>query len=125
MTAADFRIELGTCGEADAQQLCGRVPVEHQLKRTAGGDFLPRSRALPNDPEKFYDCITQRTHVRHPIFEGRSSNFERLIEPMEVIGQIEFAGAARDRAAVFNGVQEFGVAQFLHEQRARGGQVRA
>ena len=81
---------------------------------TSGRDL----RLLARHPQQLADRVAERPDHRQPVREVRAADLVRQVEPVRVVGQVELAGAARDRAAMLDRVQELRVAQLLHEERA-------
>jgi hypothetical protein len=68
--------------------------------------LILRLRAFPNKPKYFSDAIAQWPNGLNPLRHILLSSLDGLTQPMAVFGQIEFAGAARNGAAVLNGIQK-------------------
>src|SRR6185312_6258896 len=60
-----------------------------------------------------------------PLVEGLDPDLVRLRQPVEVIRQIELAGASRNAAAVLDGIEEIRVLERLQVCDARVQQLRA
>ena len=109
-------IEPGIRRQRDAQQLQRRVALEGDLEDAALGDSCAAAAVLAREPQQLGDRVAQRAQQPEPLAEGCAcASSPAAIEPEVVIGQVELAGAARDRAAVLDRVQEFRVAQRLQE----------
>ena len=119
VAAADLR-ETGPCPPAArcATAGMGTVALECELEVAADRGLGTRPPGFARQPQQLDDGVAQRPDRRHPLAVVGGAHRERLLEPVAIVGQVELAGAARDRAAMLDRVEELRVAQLLHEQRA-------
>jgi hypothetical protein len=125
VAAADLRVERGVGRQRDAQQLVGRVAIEGHVEDPAARDLLARTPILAREPEQLGDRVAQRSQQGEPAAEGLGARRCRLVQPEEIVRQVEFTGAARNRAAVLDRREEFRIAQRLQPAGARGREVAA
>jgi len=115
LTAADFRIELAVVGETYPQKAATRIFLHAVLVHAVDGDFVDRLGTFPDQPEQFDNCIADRANNAKPIQDVLLPPGEGLAQPVAVFRQVEFAGAARYSATMFDRAQELTVFQGLQE----------
>src|SRR6185437_9820674 len=102
MAAADLRIERRGARYIDAQQLVGVLAVEVDVEHPAGGHFLTCPARLACQPEHLGNGIAERPEQCQPARKRLRARLGWLVEPKEVVRQVELAGPAGDGAAVLD-----------------------
>ena len=111
LAAADFRVDAHTAWHRDAHQLHRIVTIESDVIDAAARSLTARSAALPNEPQQFRQGIAQRPQQQQPARERLLALLGALAEPIEIVGQVEFTGAAGNGAAVADRTEELRVLQ--------------
>ena len=111
MAAADLRVESVPRGSTMRIICTGTSRSSVSVEYAAVRDFRARFCLLARHPEQFRDRVAERPDHGEPMREVGAAHLVGLVEPVRVVGQVELAGAARDRAAVLDRVQELRVAQ--------------
>ena len=127
VAAAHLRVKPHRGRQRDPQELQRILAVESNGEVAALGGFLPRAPVLPGQPDELGDGIAQWSQHRQPLVEGPDPDLVRLRQPIEVIRQVELAGATGDAAAVLDGVEEvrvfsgcrFAMPAFSSSERSR------
>ncbi len=115
--AADFRKQIHACRQRDSQQLTRSLSLQCQLKDSGHGDLSTSAGGSTSQPQQLHNRIAQGPNRRTPFGDSCCAHLEGLIEPVAIVGQIEFAGTAGNAAAMLDRVEKLRVAQALQEQR--------
>ena len=102
VAAADLRVEIRALRQSDADQLHRDIAAERELKDPASRDLGFGLRLLARDPEELRYRVAERPDDGQPVCKVGAPHLVRLVEPVRVVGQVELAGSAGDRAAMLD-----------------------
>src|SRR5262245_45815964 len=85
------------------------------LVQATGGDLRRGLRRFAREPKHLGDGVANRFDVVRPLVELLAPVSGRQMQPVSVVGQVERAGAAGNRAAMPDGGQKVAFFQWVND----------